>query len=143
LLITVVLAVPKLRRRGGAIAREVGSDLRAFATSGRVLRLLVLSFALTFAYGACLYFALLAVGLAPAIAHVLLVSIAGEGVGSAAPTPGGVGAVEAAMVSGLVIFGVPTAAAIAAVLIYRAMSFWLPIVPGFLAFQRLGTKGDI
>lgn len=141
LLATGVLAVPKLRQRGRVIARDIASNVRAFATSGRVLRLLALSFALTLAYGACLYFAMLAVGVVPSIAHVLLISIAGESVGSAAPTPGGVGATEAALVSGLVIFGVPTAAAIAGVLVYRVMSFWLPIVPGFLAFQRLTAKG--
>lgn len=141
LLVAGVSAIPKLRHRGRSVIRQAAGNLRSFVTSRRAPQLFVLSLALTLTYGACLYFALLAVGVSPSIPHVLLVSILGEGIGATAPTPGGVGATEAAMASGLVIVGVPSGAAIAGVLIYRLMSFWLPMAPGFVLFRRLSKQG--
>jgi undecaprenyl-diphosphatase len=146
LLVAAALAVPKLRTRSRQNLRQAADTLRAVTERGRALRLVSVSLALTVAYGACLYLALLAVGL-PAhlslMAQVLLVSIAGEGVASAAPTPGGLGATEAALVSGLLIYGIPTETAIAGVLIYRVASFWLPLVPGVFALQALRRRHRI
>ncbi len=143
LLVAAVLAVPKLRHRGWSALRQAGGTARTLTTSRRAPQLLAMSLALTLAYGACLYFALLAVGVSSSLPHVLLVSIVGEGIGAAAPTPGGVGATEAALVSALLLFGVPTEAAIAGVLIYRLVSFWLPMAPGLAAFRRLSKQGRI
>ncbi|MEV7327354.1 lysylphosphatidylglycerol synthase domain-containing protein [Micromonospora sp. NPDC093244] len=53
--------------------------------------------------------------------------------------PGGLGATEAALVSGLLLYGVPLDAAVAGTLIYRLVTFWLPIAPGYLAL-RLPTR---
>ena len=55
-------------------------------------------------------------------------------VGTLAPTPGGLGAVEGLMIALFVSFGVPSAMAVAVVLIYRIINFWLPIPPGFMAY---------
>ncbi|MFD6262950.1 lysylphosphatidylglycerol synthase domain-containing protein [Micromonospora chalcea] len=104
--------------------------------------LVVASTALTLTYGLCLYLALIAAGPVP-LAHlppVILVSLVGEGVSSAAPTPGGLGATEAALVSGLLLYGVPLDAAIAGTLIYRLATFWLPVPPGYLAFRLLTRR---
>jgi undecaprenyl-diphosphatase len=141
LLVASALAVPKLRRRGRSAVRQSVNVLRSLVTSRRAPQLLLLALAVTLAYGACLYFALLAVRTSPSIPHVLLVSVLAEGVGAAAPTPGGVGATEAAMVSGLLLVGVPSGSAIAGVLTYRLLSFWLPMAPGFVAFRWL-SKHD-
>ncbi|WP_246141353.1 flippase-like domain-containing protein [Micromonospora olivasterospora] len=98
------------------------------------------SVALSLAYGVGLYLALLAVGhhldlrlLAPAI----LVCLVGEGVATAAPTPGGLGATEAALASGLLLYGVAADTAVAAVLVYRLATFWLPALPGYVALRAL------
>ena len=53
------------------------------------------------------------------------------------PLPGGVGSVDGGMIGAFVAFGVDPAAAIVAVLAYRFFAFWLPIVPGALAFGSL------
>jgi uncharacterized membrane protein YbhN (UPF0104 family) len=53
------------------------------------------------------------------------------------PLPGGVGGVDGGMIGAFVAFGVDPGAAIVAVLAYRVFSFWLPIVPGALAFGSL------
>jgi uncharacterized protein (TIRG00374 family) len=51
--------------------------------------------------------------------------------------PGGVGTVDAGMIGAFVLFGLPGAAVFAAVLIYRLFAFWLPVLPGFVAFLQL------
>jgi undecaprenyl-diphosphatase len=70
------------------------------------------------------------------------VYLIGGTVASAAPTPGGVGAVEAALIAGLTATGVPTEQAVPAVLVYRVATFWLPVLPGWLAFTLL-TRRDV
>jgi undecaprenyl-diphosphatase len=70
------------------------------------------------------------------------VYLTGTVVASAAPTPGGVGAVEAALIAGLTATGVPSEVAVPAVLTYRVATFWLPVLPGWLAFTLL-TRRDV
>src|SRR5439155_5383236 len=53
------------------------------------------------------------------------------------PLPGGVGGVEGGMIGALAAFGVDPALALVAVLAYRGFAFWLPIVPGAIAFVTL------
>ena len=50
------------------------------------------------------------------------------------PLPGGIGGVEGGMIGSLIAFGVPGGLAIVAVLSYRAFSFWLPTIPGAIAY---------
>ncbi|MFD6566157.1 lysylphosphatidylglycerol synthase domain-containing protein [Micromonospora profundi] len=142
LIVAAVLAAPRLRRGGRAAAGQVGVALRALTRQHGLRRLVVASTALTLTYGLCLYLALLATGPVP-LAHlppVILVCLVGEGVSSAAPTPGGLGATEAALVSGLLLYGVPLDAAVAGTLIYRLATFWLPVPPGYLAFRLLARR---
>ncbi|MEV0730725.1 flippase-like domain-containing protein [Polymorphospora sp. NPDC050346] len=140
LVAAAAVAVPRLRTRGRTAVRQVVAALRALTQGHRLVRLTVVSLALTVLYGACLYFALLAVGLPVDLAvvpAVVLVSVVGEGVASAAPTPGGLGATEAALVSGLLLYGIAPDTAVAAVLIYRLATFWLPALPGYVALRML------
>ncbi|WP_089154159.1 lysylphosphatidylglycerol synthase transmembrane domain-containing protein [Micromonospora sp. NBS 11-29] len=142
----VALAVPRWRTRIGGARRRAVDALRALVRGGRVVPLLLVSMALTLAYGAALWSALLAVGLAATaslVAPVVLVSVVGEGVSGAAPTPGGLGATEAALVSGLLLYGVPTGTAVAGVLVYRLATFWLPVPPGYLALRLLVRRGVV
>jgi uncharacterized membrane protein YbhN (UPF0104 family) len=53
------------------------------------------------------------------------------------PLPGGIGGVEGGMIGALIGFGVAPGLAIVAVLSYRAIAFWLPTIPGVLAFLGL------
>ncbi|MCU1617015.1 MAG: serine/threonine protein kinase, partial [Frankiales bacterium] len=56
---------------------------------------------------------------------------------------GGLGAVEGALVAGLTAIGIPTPTAIAATLVARVLTFWLPVVPGIVAFRLLQHHGVI
>ncbi|PWI15708.1 TIGR00374 family protein [Streptomyces sp. Act143] len=77
------------------------------------------------------------------IASVAVVFLAGNALGSAAPTPGGVGAVEATLTVGLIAVGLPSEVAAPAVLLYRLLTLWLPVLPGWLAFNHLTRKGAL
>ncbi|GAA0663249.1 lysylphosphatidylglycerol synthase domain-containing protein [Streptomyces thermocarboxydovorans] len=74
------------------------------------------------------------------IASVAVVFLAGNALGSAAPTPGGVGAVEVTLTVGLIAVGLPQAVATPAVLLFRLLTLWLPVLPGWLAFNHLTRK---
>lgn len=99
---------------------------------------------LTVAFILCLHFSVLA--FTPGAEQVSLVAVAvvflaGNAVGSAAPTPGGLGAVEAALIGGLTaVAGVPAAVALPAVLLFRLLTFWLPVLPGWAAFSYLQRR---
>ncbi|WP_181139596.1 lysylphosphatidylglycerol synthase transmembrane domain-containing protein [Streptomyces sp. Ru71] len=77
------------------------------------------------------------------IASVAVVFLAGNALGSAAPTPGGVGAVEASLTLGLIAVGLPKEVAAPAVLLFRLLTLWLPVLPGWLAFNHLTRKGAL
>lgn len=77
------------------------------------------------------------------IASVAVVFLAGNALGSAAPTPGGVGAVEATLTVGLTAVGLPLEVAAPAVLLFRLLTLWLPVLPGWLAFNQLSRKGAL
>jgi uncharacterized protein (TIRG00374 family) len=57
--------------------------------------------------------------------------------GSLLPLPGGIGGVEGGMIGAFAAFGVPASRAVIAVLAYRAISFWLPTLPGIGGYFTL------
>lgn len=95
------------------------------------------------AYALTLYAAVHAYGESIPFAAAVVVYLGAGLLGSVAPTPGGIGAVEAALIAGLSAVGVPAAAALPAALLYRTVTFWLPTMPGWLAFQSLQRRGAI
>lgn len=68
---------------------------------------------------------------------VALAYLASTALASASPTPGGLGAVEGALVVALTGLGGPVAPVVAAVLVFRIVTFWLPMVPGVLVLRAL------
>jgi len=76
----------------------------------------------------------------PEIGAAYLVAAA---LGSAAPTPGGLGAVEAALVAALTGYGMPTAAAVSAALTFRLVTYWLPMLPGWFMFQQMQRREEL
>ncbi|WP_432744056.1 flippase-like domain-containing protein [Streptomyces sp. JH002] len=98
---------------------------------------------MTMAFVLCLDASLQAFGVELSYPTVAVIFLAGNALGSAAPTPGGIGAVELALTGALAAFRVPTDSALAAVLLFRLMTFWLPVLPGWLAFTHLTRKEAI
>jgi undecaprenyl-diphosphatase len=75
--------------------------------------------------------------------QIAAVYLGGAAVAGVAPTPGGLGAMEAALVAGLTAVGEESGSAIAGVLGFRLLTFWLPTLPGYLAFRHLRKEGAI
>ena len=96
---------------------------------------------LNLAYIAVLFACIPAFGGSLNIALVAVVYLAGAAIGQAAPTPGGLGAVEAALAAGLTAAGLDAGTAVSAVLLYRLITFWAPTVPGYWAFTKLTKDG--
>jgi glycosyltransferase 2 family protein len=71
-------------------------------------------------------------------AYLLAVAIA-----TLAPTPGGLGALEAALIAGLTGFGLASGPAVAAVLSFRLLTFWLPILPGWFAAAWMQRNDEL
>lgn len=82
-------------------------------------------------------------GQAISYASIAVVFLAGNALGSAAPTPGGMGAVETTLTLGLIAAGLEKEVAISAVLLFRLMTFWLPVLPGWISFNFLTRKEAI
>jgi uncharacterized membrane protein YbhN (UPF0104 family)/tRNA A-37 threonylcarbamoyl transferase component Bud32 len=98
---------------------------------------------LTSSYVLALYSALLAVGAHPPLLATAAVFLAGNTVGSLAPTPGGLGAVETVMTAGLTAIGIPAHEAVPAVLLFRVATFWLPIPAGWVSYLVLERNGTL
>jgi glycosyltransferase 2 family protein len=147
-LVVVLLAfvvVPKLRTfltaTVGPRVSEVLNDLRELASEPRRLILIVLGCAATTLGGALALWACIeAFGGNTSIVTVTVVTMIGGTLASAAPTPGGVGAVEAALIGGLAAFGVPAGIAVPSVLLYRVLTCWLPVFVGWFLMRWLTDK---
>ncbi|HEY6311834.1 MAG TPA: lysylphosphatidylglycerol synthase transmembrane domain-containing protein [Streptosporangiaceae bacterium] len=75
-----------------------------------------------------------------AFASIAVVYLTGSALGSIIPTPGGIGAVEAALTAGLVATGLHGTEAASAVLLFRLLTFWLPVPFGWAALSYLERK---
>jgi uncharacterized protein (TIRG00374 family) len=62
--------------------------------------------------------------------------------GNLLPMPGGVGGVEGGMIAALAAFEVDAGQAVVAVLLFRAVTFWLPLIPGVIAYFQLRQTVD-
>ena len=77
-----------------------------------------------------------AFGASPPLAVVVLAYYVGQ-LANALPIPGGIGGVEGGMIGSFIAFGVNGSTAVLAVLAYRIISFWLPVLPGSIAYLQL------
>jgi undecaprenyl-diphosphatase len=98
------------------------------------------SIGVTLAYVGALAGSVSAFGGGVPIAKIGAVYLAASALAAAAPTPGGLGAIEAALVAGLTGVGMDSGVAVSAVLSYRLATYWIPILPGWLAWWYLQRK---
>ena len=141
-LVAVMLAVPTVRRLVlirlfPLLRRSVGGVVHAVRSPGKLALLLGGSAVVTLSYILCIYLSTRAFGGDLSLATVGAVYLAGAAIAAAAPTPGGLGALEAALIAGLVAAGMDHTIAVPAVFLYRLATFWLPILPGWAAFSWL------
>jgi uncharacterized membrane protein YbhN (UPF0104 family) len=125
-------------------ARSAAGSLRQAAASPVKLGLLLGGSALiTLAYIAGLAASVQAFGGGPGLVVIGAVYLAAAALAAAAPTPGGLGAIEAALVAGLTGVGMQPGPAVSAVLLYRLATYWLPVLPGWLCWRFLQRRGYV
>ena len=98
---------------------------------------------ITLAYICALAAATQAFGGGVTFAQVGAVYLGASLIAAAAPTPGGLGAMEAALVAGFTGVGLDSGVAVASVLSYRLATYWFPILPGWISFQVLQRRNLI
>jgi len=77
-----------------------------------------------------------AFGSSPALSVILMGYLIGQ-LGGLLPLPGGLGGIDGGLLGTLVVYGAPVATTAAAVLAYRVILFWLPLMVGAIAFVSL------
>jgi uncharacterized membrane protein YbhN (UPF0104 family) len=146
--VTLLVGLSRLPRRwrgapvkpGRAAARGLRDLVRRPA---QLAVLLVATLALTAARTAVLVWSIHAVGGQADVTQVLWLYLASVVLGELAPTPNGVGVIEIALVLGFFFTGMPIAVAVGAVLIFRLLTAWLPMLPGWRASRSLHRSGAL
>jgi uncharacterized protein (TIRG00374 family) len=129
-------------RRGVAAARRslIGGTAEAIElVRARDFTLLVGAFGYWAFDNAALLAAYAAVGHTPPLSIVLMGYLIGQ-LGGLLPLPGGVGGIDGGLIGVLVLYGAPVAGTVAAVLAYRLILFWVPLLVGAPAFVSLWRR---
>jgi uncharacterized membrane protein YbhN (UPF0104 family) len=141
-LLLLALAVPAGRRLFMGrflplVRRVVPRVVAIFQDPRKVVTLFAGALLLDMSFVAALTCATRAFGATPSIPAVAVVYFAGAIIGSAVPTPGGLGGVEAALSAGLVAMGLNPGIAVSSVLLFRLCTYWLPIPFGWASLNYL------
>jgi undecaprenyl-diphosphatase len=147
-LLGIVAATHKGRRlMRQHVIRHVKTSISSIVTLSRspakLAALFGGSLGVTLAYIAALAAAVAAFHGGLSFAQVGAVYLGSSIIAAAAPTPGGLGAMEAALVAGLTGVGMDSGVAVAVVLSYRLATYWLPVLPGWIAFHMLERRNLI
>ena len=125
-----------IRTAAGYVAEVVRSPIRVAALLGG-------STLITLSYLFALVFSVKAFGGDLNIAQIGAAYLGAAAIANIAPTPGGIGPLEAAMIAALSGFGLDGGVAISSVLTFRLATFWLPIAPGWATFMWMERRGEI
>jgi uncharacterized protein (TIRG00374 family) len=151
LVILAVLAVPRLGvgaplPAGAGRARRATREVRKALVGGtregvqivRSRNVLVIAGAVGYWLwdNAVLWAGFHAFGHSPPVTVVLMGYLIGQ-LGGLLPLPGGLGGIDGGLIGTLLVYGTPAAPAAAAVLSYRVVVFWLPLIVGTVAFVSL------
>jgi glycosyltransferase 2 family protein len=147
-LVGILLATRRGRRFAATrvlkALRSAATSLRKIAVSPVKLAMLFGGSALvTLAYIAGLAAAVQAFGGGAGFGAIGAVYLAAAALAAASPTPGGLGAIEAALIAGLTGLGLSSGAAVSAVITYRLATYWLPVVPGWASLNVLQRRDYI
>ena len=145
----LIAAIPRLRAFVISRAKPLVTDIvPEFLQVARSPRKVAQAFGgavgLPFAASLCLWASVNAVsGSAVNLAAMGVAYLLAKAVGSLVPTPGGIGGVEAVLTAGLTTAGVPSAIAATSVIVFRLLTWWLPVIPGWFAFAGLQRRGAL
>jgi uncharacterized membrane protein YbhN (UPF0104 family) len=132
--IVIFLAVfGRIRHYLGRLGRQaLGYVFLYRKRKGRFIAAMVCSCLLTLSHVMIFYMCALALRIDVSAAQAFVVFTVGILAATVTPTPGGVVGAEAGLTAGLVAYGVEPSVALAAALLYRFLTYWLPLIPGFV-----------
>jgi undecaprenyl-diphosphatase len=147
-IIGIVLATrPGRRLAAGKLIpglKSAAASLRRVAQNPVKMILLFGGSALiTLAYVGGLAASVQAFGGGPGVILIGAVYMGAAAIAAAAPSPGGLGAIEATLIAGLTGVGMQAGPAVSAVLLYRLATYWLPVAPGWLSWRALLRRGYV
>lgn len=136
LLVVMIVIFPRIRRWFKIVFKEVGNSIRYYSKHGwRLVAAALIALLVSVCFISGLDFAAAALGHdSLSFSQAAIIMTLGVLVGTATPTPGGVIGAEAGLAAGLIAYGFSSADAIAVAILYRLMSFWLPLLIGGVAF---------
>lgn len=146
LIIILVIAgffVYKYRRRVLRLVTDAAAAIRGIQNTRQLLLLVSGSAAVSFLSASVLYASIRSVHATISIVGAFVIYITASLVSNIAPTPGGIGAIEAVLVVSLAATGLSLPQAAAATVVFRLLTFWLPIIPGALALHRLNRQKTV
>jgi len=144
--VAIVYAIPQLRRRVvpwlvdtvrkvwellDGLVRRPGKLLALFGGAGGSKLFTIVAFVLS-----CRAF-----DITLGFAELGAIYLTATTIASAVPTPGGIGAIEAALVAVLTGAGVESSLAWSASLLFRTITFWIPTIPGYIALKLSERRG--
>lgn len=136
--VTATVAVRPLRRLVAGFLATALADARSLhMRPARALALWGGSLAFPALQAAALVAVAQALALPVPAPHVAIAYLAATCLAAGVPTPGGVGSVDAALGVALVAAGAPAATATSAVLGYRIITAWLPLLPAAVTLGAL------
>jgi len=134
----IIWRVPRLESHIIPALKDGWASLRELVRRPREAGVLFAgAIGITTSYAVTFYICLVAFHVHISPAQAALVYLGGAVVSGVAPTPGGLGAMEAALVAGLTHIGIHDGRAVASVLTFRLLTYWLPIMPGYLSLRHL------
>ncbi len=144
----VVGLVPAVRRRVlpplVEQARNAASSLADVLTDpSRVIGLIGGSLGITSSFILTLTASVAAFGGGLSFPEIGAAYLVAAAIGSAAPTPGGLGAVEAALIFALQGYGMDHGSAVPAALTFRLVTYWLPMLPGWFMFHQMQRREEL
>jgi uncharacterized protein (TIRG00374 family) len=143
LLITAVLLLclvffRRLRRRLTKGIRQTLHTIAGYRRKpGTMLLALLVSMVISTTYVSSLAACSLALGVAIPFNEIFLIYTFSLVTGAATATPGGLVGVEAGLVAGFVAYGTDPSLALAIALLYRLVSYWLPLIPGLICLRAV------
>jgi uncharacterized protein (TIRG00374 family) len=127
-----------LRRKVARFTKEVFTSLGAYRRNpAKLLAAFGLACLFTISYVTIFYLCALALNVHLSAIQIFMVFTIGVIAGTATPTPGGLVGAEAGLAAGLISYGVEAHIALAIALLYRFLTYWLPLLPAFITFAAI------
>jgi len=143
----ILVARPLRDRLLRPAVRSIGQALTAVQTVAtsplRVTQLVAGSSLVTLAYIVALTASIQGFGGGVSFPQIGAAYLGAAALASASPTPGGLGALEAALIAGLSGFGLDDGTAVSSVLAFRLATYWLPTFPGWVSFHWMERRGEL